>query len=34
MRDGDMVLLKMMPVWDSLRPEPRFQDVLQRMKFP
>jgi tetratricopeptide (TPR) repeat protein len=33
-RDGDMVLLKVLPVWDSLRSDLRFQDLLQRMKFP
>jgi TolB-like protein/tetratricopeptide (TPR) repeat protein len=33
-RDGNMVLLKVNPSWDSLRSDPRFQDLLQRMKFP
>jgi serine/threonine-protein kinase len=32
--DGNMVLLKVNPVWDSLRSDPRFQDLQQRMKFP
>jgi len=29
-----MALLKVLPAWDSLRSDPRFQDLLQRMKFP
>lgn len=33
-RDGDMYLLKTWPVWDPLRDEARFQDVLRRMSFP
>jgi DNA-binding SARP family transcriptional activator/TolB-like protein len=33
-RDGDMVLLKTWPVWDPLRSDPRFQEMLRRMRFP
>ncbi|MGE5145008.1 MAG: tetratricopeptide repeat protein, partial [Acidobacteriota bacterium] len=33
-RDGDMVLLKVWPILDSLRGEPRFQALLGRMRFP
>ena len=33
-RDGDMVVLKTLPVWDPLRSDPRFQDLLRRMNFP
>ena len=33
-RDGNMVLLKVFPDWDPLRAEPRFQDLLRRMRFP
>ena len=33
-RDGDMVLLKVWPILDSLRGEPRFQTLLGRMRFP
>jgi hypothetical protein len=32
--DGNMVLLKVFPAWDSLRSEPRFLDLLRRMKSP
>ena len=32
--DGDMYLLKAWPVWDPLRSDPRFQDLLRRMNFP
>jgi hypothetical protein len=32
--DGNMPLVKLWPPWDSLRPDPRFQALLQRMKFP
>ncbi len=33
-RDGNMVLLKVLPAWDPLRTDPRYQDLLRRMKFP
>jgi serine/threonine-protein kinase len=33
-RDGNMILLKVWPPWDSLRGDPRFQDLLRRMNFP
>jgi len=33
-RDGDMVLLKVWPILDPLRGEPRFQALLGRMRFP
>jgi tetratricopeptide (TPR) repeat protein len=33
-RDGNMVLLKVWPAYDPLRGEPRFRDLLERMKFP
>jgi tetratricopeptide (TPR) repeat protein len=32
--DGNMVLLKVQPAWDSLRSEPRYQDLVRRMHFP
>jgi serine/threonine-protein kinase len=32
--DGNMVLLKVLPGWDSLRADPRFEVLLRRMKFP
>jgi len=33
-RDGDLVLLGVWPAWDPLRAEPRFRDLVRRMKFP
>jgi serine/threonine protein kinase/TolB-like protein/Tfp pilus assembly protein PilF len=33
-RDGNMVTLKEAPVWDPLRSDPRFQDLVRRMNFP
>jgi serine/threonine-protein kinase len=33
-RDGNMILLKVWPIWDSLRGDPRFQDLLRRVNFP
>ena len=33
-RDGNMILLKVWPVWDPLRDDPRFHDLLRRMNFP
>lgn len=32
-RDGDMVLLKVFPVWDPLRDDPRFKTLIRRMRF-
>ncbi len=32
--DANMVLLKVMPAWDSLRSDPRYQDLVRRMRFP
>ena len=32
--DWHMVQLKILPVWDPLRSDPRFQDLLRRMNFP
>jgi TolB-like protein/DNA-binding winged helix-turn-helix (wHTH) protein/Tfp pilus assembly protein PilF len=34
MRDADMVLLNVNPVWDPLRKDPRFTALLRRMNFP
>ena len=33
-RDADMILLKVLPTFDPIRKEPRFQDLLRRMGFP
>jgi tetratricopeptide (TPR) repeat protein len=33
-RDWSMLLLKTWPPWDPLRSDPRFDDLVQRMKFP
>jgi TolB-like protein/Tfp pilus assembly protein PilF len=33
-RDWSMLLLKTGPVWDPLRSDPRFDDLVQRMRFP
>jgi tetratricopeptide (TPR) repeat protein len=33
-RDANLVLLKVFPIWDPLRSEPGFQDLLKRLKFP
>jgi len=32
--DWHMVQLKMLPAWDPLRSDPRFQDLMRRMNFP
>jgi tetratricopeptide (TPR) repeat protein len=33
-RDPNLVYLKVFPEWDSLRDEPRFQDLVRRINFP
>ena len=33
-RDGDMVLLNIAPVYDPVRADPRFEELLRRMRFP
>jgi TolB-like protein/Flp pilus assembly protein TadD len=33
-REGQMILLRVSPWWDSLRKDPRFNDVLKQMNFP
>jgi serine/threonine protein kinase/Tfp pilus assembly protein PilF len=33
-RDADMILLKVLPTWDPVRADPRFQDLLRRVGFP
>jgi hypothetical protein len=33
-RDGDLIFLAVDSVYDPLRADPRFQDLLRRMKFP
>jgi TolB-like protein/Tfp pilus assembly protein PilF len=33
-RDGPLFFLKVSPLWDPLRSDTRFQDVLRRMNFP
>jgi serine/threonine protein kinase/tetratricopeptide (TPR) repeat protein len=33
-RDGNMVLLKVLPEFDPLRADPRFRGLVQRMKYP
>jgi len=32
--DGDMMQIKVDPDYDGVRSDPRFQDLLRRMKFP
>lgn len=33
-REANLVYLQVDPGFDALRPDPRFQDLLRRMKFP
>ena len=33
-RDGPMFVLKISPGWDSLRDDPRYEDLVRRMNFP
>ncbi len=33
-RDAQLVYINVPPEWDSLRDEPRFQDIVRRMNFP
>jgi len=33
-QEGWLVLLKVEPLYDNLRSEPRFQAILEKMKFP
>ncbi len=32
--DGNMGLLKVLPAWDALRSEQRYQDLVRRLQFP
>ena len=34
LRDGELASLKVLPDWDPVRSDPRFQDLLHRMNFP
>jgi hypothetical protein len=34
MRDPRMVFLRVEPKWDNLRDDPRFKDLVKRMKLP